>query len=63
MSRNAPHAETRLLRGDATRIAKRHKVSVQHVIEVAAGRRTARPTLLATIRRYQDRALETTRAA
>jgi hypothetical protein len=56
MPRNIPHAETRLLRGDASRIARRHRCSVQHIVEVAAGRRIGRPALMESIRRYQERA-------
>ena len=48
-----PHKETGLLRGDATRIAKRHKISVTHVIEVAKGERKGRPSLMEAIRRAQ----------
>ena len=55
-SQKRPHKDTGLLRGDASRISRRHKCSVTHVIEVAKGRRNARPALLDTIRRYQEQA-------
>jgi hypothetical protein len=51
-----PHKETGLMRGDAARISRRHGCSVTHVVEVAAGRRGGRPSLLNSIRRYQERA-------
>lgn len=50
--------ETGLLRGDAAKIARIHRVSRQHVLEVARGNRQGRSNLLDTIKRYQQRAQE-----
>lgn len=50
--------ETGLRRGDAAKIARIHRVTRQHVLEVARGNRPGRPALLETIRRYQQRAQE-----
>jgi hypothetical protein len=48
-----------LQKGDAAKIARIHRVSRQHVLEVARGNRPGRPALMETIRRYQQRAAET----
>lgn len=48
--------ETGLRKGDAAKIARIHRVTRQHVLEVAKGNRPGRPALLDTIRRYQQRA-------
>ncbi len=50
-----------LKRGDASKIARIHRVSVQHVIEVARGNRTGRPALIKTIESYRARSGEMSR--
>jgi len=55
--------ESGLLKGDAAKIARIHRVTRQHVLEVARGNRPGRPNLLETIRRYQQRAAEETPTA
>lgn len=50
-----------LKRGDASKIARIHRVSVQHVIEVARGNRAGRPALLKTIDCYRARSGEMSR--
>lgn len=51
-----PVAQTGLARGDAATIARIHRVSRQHVVEVAKGRRVGSAKLQATIARYRERA-------
>lgn len=52
-----PLAHTGLLRGDASKIGRIHRVTRQHVIEVASGRRPCKDAkLLATIERYRAKA-------
>lgn len=48
--------ESGLLKGDAAKIARIHRCTRQHVLEVARGNRPGRPALLETIRKYQQRA-------
>lgn len=48
--------DTGLLRGDAAVIARIHRMSCQHVVEVAAGRRPGNPKLQRTIERYRAKA-------
>lgn len=62
-AKSLPNKETGLRHGDAAKIGRIHRVTRNHVIEVAAGRRTGRPTLLDTIRRYQERAKLATQEA
>lgn len=45
-----------LRKGDAAKIARIHRVSRQHVLEVARGNRPGRPNLMDTIRRYREKA-------
>jgi hypothetical protein len=55
-AKDGPHKLTGLRRGDAAKIARIHRVTRTHVVEVASGERQGRATLLETIRRYQERA-------
>lgn len=48
--------DTGLLRGDAAVIARIHRMSCQHVVEVAAGRRGGNEKLQRTIARYRAKA-------
>lgn len=48
-----------LLRGDAAKIARIHRCSLHHVIEVAKGKRPGRQNLRATIERYREAAKRT----
>lgn len=50
-----PRKPTGLLRGQASKIARIHRVSLQHVIGVARGDWTGRPALMRTIEDYQQR--------
>jgi hypothetical protein len=51
-----PHQQTGLLRGQAATIARIHRVTRQHVVEVAAGRRVGNAKLMRTIAKYRARA-------
>lgn len=53
---------TGLKRGDASKIARIHRVSVQHVIEVARGNRPGRSALHQTIALYRARCAESNAA-
>lgn len=55
-AKSGPRKETGLLYGDISKIARIHRVSLQHVREVAINKREGRPALLETIRRYQEKA-------
>jgi hypothetical protein len=46
---------TGLLRGQAAKIARTHRVTVRHVIGVARGEWGGRPALVKTIEQYRDR--------
>lgn len=46
---------TGLLRGQAAKIARTHRVSIRHVIGVARGEWNGRPALLKTIDEYRAR--------
>jgi hypothetical protein len=48
--------KTGLRRGDLSRIARIHRVTRQHVFEVACSRREGSPKLTATIERYRAKA-------
>jgi hypothetical protein len=51
------NGNTGLMRGDASRIARIHRMSRQHVLEVARGtRQTPNAKLRATIERYRAKA-------
>lgn len=47
--------QTGLLRGQAAKIARTHRVSLQHVIGVASGKWGGRPALVKTIETYRQR--------
>lgn len=57
-----PAAETRkptgLLRGQAAKIARIHRVTVTHVTGVARGKWGGRPSLVKTIEEYRQRNAE-----
>jgi hypothetical protein len=46
---------TGLLRGQAAKIARTHRVTIRHVIGVARGEWSGRPALLKTIAAYRAR--------
>jgi hypothetical protein len=50
-----PRKETGLIKGQAKAIANRHRVTIQHVMEVAKGNRPGRAALLKTIEQYRER--------
>jgi hypothetical protein len=59
MSANyGPSKTTGLRKGDASKIARRCKVSVQHVVEVASGNRPGRAALVKLIDAYRRRAAQ-----
>lgn len=51
---NSARKDTGLRDGDAAKIARIHRVSVQHVVEVAKGNRPGRESLLKTIQKYRS---------
>lgn len=56
---NVPRQQSKgtgLLRGDAAVIARIHRMSCHHVVEVAAGRRAGNERLERTIARYRAKA-------
>jgi hypothetical protein len=55
-AKDGPHKSTGLRRGDAAKIARRCRVTVQHVVEVAAGNRAGRASLVKLIDAYRARA-------
>lgn len=58
--RGTDRKQSGLRRGDASKIARIHRVSVQHVIEVARGNRSGRPALCKTIDSYRARVSDAT---
>ena len=46
---------TGLVRGQAAKIARIHRVSITYVLKVARGELKGRPQVVATIQEYRDR--------